>query len=40
MDEARIEAKFRELAGSRAPEWIRFVDSLDSLHEVSLPADA
>ena len=37
MDDARLEAKFRELAGPRAPEWIRFVDALDSPDPVSLP---
>jgi 2-methylcitrate dehydratase PrpD len=37
MDDARIEAKLRELAGSRADEWRRFVDSLDSTKKVSLP---
>jgi 2-methylcitrate dehydratase PrpD len=37
MDDARLEAKFRELAGARAPEWIRFVDSLDSPDPVRLP---
>ncbi|HYN27733.1 MAG TPA: MmgE/PrpD family protein, partial [Burkholderiales bacterium] len=37
MDDARLEAKFRELAGARADEWMRFVDSLESLSRVSLP---
>jgi 2-methylcitrate dehydratase PrpD len=37
MDDARIEAKFRELAGARAPEWLRFVDRLDSPDPVRLP---
>jgi 2-methylcitrate dehydratase PrpD len=37
MDDARLEAKFRELAGARAPEWIRFIDSLDSPDPVRLP---
>ena len=34
MDDARLEAKFRELAGARADEWMRFVDSLDSGEQV------
>ena len=37
MDEARIEAKFRELAGPQASEWLRFVDRLDSPDPVRLP---
>jgi 2-methylcitrate dehydratase PrpD len=37
MDDARLEAKFRELAGARADAWMRFVDSLDSTERVSLP---
>jgi 2-methylcitrate dehydratase PrpD len=37
MDDARLEAKFRELAGARADEWLRFVDSLESLERVSVP---
>jgi 2-methylcitrate dehydratase PrpD len=37
MDDARLEAKLRELAGARADEWIRFVDSLESSDKVSLP---
>ena len=37
MDDARLEAKFRALAGARADEWMRFVDSLESLEKVSLP---
>ena len=37
MDDARIEAKLRELAGARAGEWMRFVDSLESSAKVSLP---
>jgi 2-methylcitrate dehydratase PrpD len=38
MDDARIEAKLRELAGSRADEWMRFVSSLESTESVSLPS--
>ena len=30
MDDARLEAKLRELAGPRADEWIRLVGSLES----------
>jgi 2-methylcitrate dehydratase PrpD len=37
MDDARLEAKFRELAGVRAEEWIRFVGMLESPDKVSLP---
>lgn len=37
MDDARLEAKFRELAGRRADEWLRFVDALESLERVALP---
>jgi hypothetical protein len=37
MDDARLEAKFRDLAGARADEWLRFVASLESLERVSLP---
>ena len=37
MDDARIEAKLRELAGSRADQWLRFVSSLESAKSVSLP---
>jgi 2-methylcitrate dehydratase PrpD len=37
MDDARLAAKFHELAGARAPEWLRFVDSLDSPDPVRLP---
>jgi hypothetical protein len=37
MDDARIEAKLRELAGFRADEWLRFVSSLESTESVSLP---
>ena len=37
MDDARIEAKLRELAGARAEGWIRFAGSLQSAETVSLP---
>ena len=37
MDDARIEAKLRELAGVRADAWLRFVATLDSAMSVSLP---
>ena len=37
MDDARIEAKLRELAWPRAEGWMRFVDSLESSAKVSLP---
>jgi 2-methylcitrate dehydratase PrpD len=37
MDDARIEAKLRELAGPRADAWLRFVASLESAESVSLP---
>jgi hypothetical protein len=37
MDDARVEAKLRELAGTRADAWMRFVYSLDSTTRVSLP---
>jgi len=37
MDDARLEAKLRSLAGPRADEWMRFVDSLESTEKVSLP---
>ena len=37
MDDARIEAKLRELTGSRADEWIRFVGSLESTEKVTPP---
>jgi 2-methylcitrate dehydratase PrpD len=38
MDDARIEKKLRELAGARAEQWLRFVESLESAAKVSLPA--
>jgi 2-methylcitrate dehydratase PrpD len=37
MDDGRIEAKLRSLAGRRADEWLRFVASLESGESVSLP---
>jgi 2-methylcitrate dehydratase PrpD len=37
MDDTQLTAKFRQLAGSRADEWIRLVDALESLDVVRLP---
>ena len=37
MDDARIEAKLRALAGRHADAWLRFVAQLESSREVSLP---
>ena len=37
MDDARIEAKLRALAGGRADAWLRCVSQLESGREVSLP---
>jgi 2-methylcitrate dehydratase PrpD len=37
MDDTRIEAKLRELAGGRADAWLGFVAGLESSREVSLP---
>lgn len=37
MDDARLAAKLRELAGPRADEWMRVVGSLESAVTVSLP---
>jgi 2-methylcitrate dehydratase PrpD len=37
MDDARLEAKLRELAGARADPWLRFVSTLESTDKVSLP---
>jgi 2-methylcitrate dehydratase PrpD len=37
MDDARLEAKLRALAGARAQAWLRFADSLESAAKVSLP---
>lgn len=39
MDDARIEAKLRELAGRSAGEWLRFVASLEATSKVALPTD-
>jgi 2-methylcitrate dehydratase PrpD len=38
MDDARLEAKFREQAGGQADRWLRFVDSLESADKVSFPS--
>ena len=38
MDDARIEAKLRELAGKRADDWLRFVARLESAEKVVIPA--
>lgn len=37
MDDARVEAKLRELAGPRAEDWLRFVSSLEAAEKVTLP---
>lgn len=37
LDDARLEAKLRELAGARADDWLRFAESLASAERVSLP---
>jgi 2-methylcitrate dehydratase PrpD len=37
MDDARIEAKLRELAGARADDWLRFASALETVESVSLP---
>jgi len=37
MDDARIEAKLRELAGPRAEAWLRFADALELAGRVVLP---
>jgi len=37
MDDARLEAKLRELAGASADEWMRFVESLEWTERVCLP---
>lgn len=37
LDDARLEAKLRELAGPRADEWLRLVGSLESLPKVAIP---
>lgn len=37
MDDSMLEAKFRELAGAHADEWVRFIYTLNSLERASLP---
>ena len=37
MDDARIEAKLRALAGAHADAWLRFVSGLESSRQVSFP---
>ncbi|HEU5177548.1 MAG TPA: MmgE/PrpD family protein, partial [Burkholderiales bacterium] len=37
LDDARLEAKLRELAGPRANAWIRLVGALESLPRVVIP---
>jgi hypothetical protein len=37
LDDARLEAKLRELAGPRADAWIRLAGSLESTPEVAIP---
>jgi hypothetical protein len=37
LDDARLEAKLRELAGRGADEWLRLVDSMESSSKVVLP---
>jgi len=37
LDDIRIEAKLRELAGPRADAWIRLAGSLESLPKVAIP---
>lgn len=37
MDDARIEAKLRELAGPKADDWLRFVAALETAERVRLP---
>jgi 2-methylcitrate dehydratase PrpD len=37
MDDARLEAKFRELAGAHADAWLRLVSSLETLERVFPP---
>jgi hypothetical protein len=37
MDEVRLEAKLRELAGPGAEAWIRLVGALDAADRVVLP---
>lgn len=37
LDDVRLEAKLRVLAGQRADEWLRFAGALESTERVSLP---
>jgi 2-methylcitrate dehydratase PrpD len=37
MDDARLEAKLRELAGPRADAWLQFTDKLETAERVVLP---
>ena len=37
LDDARLQAKLRELAGPRAGEWIRLVESLQTTPKVAIP---
>ena len=37
MDDARLEAKLRELAGPAADQWLRFAQSLESADRAALP---
>lgn len=37
MDDARLEAKFRDQAGAEAGKWLRFVQSLETQDAVRLP---
>jgi 2-methylcitrate dehydratase PrpD len=37
LDDARLEAKFREQAGAQAEPWLRFVQSLEEQERVVLP---
>jgi hypothetical protein len=37
LDDARLEAKFREQAGPHAQAWKRFVDTLESEPRVRVP---
>ena len=38
MDDTRIAAKLRELAGTSADQWVRFVESLESTARIALPS--
>ena len=37
LDDARLEAKLRELAGPRADAWLLLARSLESTDKVTLP---